>query len=268
MKHRKILRAEAAHAHDIIRMRILTREFAPGTPLVLRSLAADLGTDVVPVRNALHRLAEERLATGRNGGGWTVPLLSAEAVRELCIQREVLEVRSARRCALRAGVGGVAHLRLLADEIKSSKREAAWDPVEPWEWRFHAAIAEIAGSPVLREQIEQTLVVRLAWRPEGWGAAHDDLVDAIAAGDQDGAGQAMHRHLQPNLRLPLSTTRDGNEDEDPSAVERPLATRESRVHAGRRGGRRICVAACAAMVGFLFRHREWLGLERGRYPAG
>ena len=67
VKHREILRTQAAHAHDTIRMRILTREFAPGTPLVLRSLAADLGTDVVPVRNALHRLAEERLATGGNG---------------------------------------------------------------------------------------------------------------------------------------------------------------------------------------------------------
>ena len=57
--------------------------FAPGERLEPSSLAADLVSSVTPVRDALHRLAGERLVQAARQNGFRVPLLTERDLRQL-----------------------------------------------------------------------------------------------------------------------------------------------------------------------------------------
>ena len=195
MKRRRRFDTQAGHAYDVLRRRILNREFAPGTRLVLRDLAEQLGTSVIPVRDALVQLTTERLTVGGAGQGWEVVSLSTLDVREVCVVREALETESVRRCAETAGPEDVAYLRSVAEALDGMYRETAQDPLE-LEWRFHTGIAEIAKCELLREEIERTLVVCfLATATPARNLTHGLIVDAIASGDPGEAEAVMRDHV-------------------------------------------------------------------------
>ena len=195
---------QAGHAYETLRRRILNREFALGQRLVLRQLAAELGTSVIPVRDALAQLETERLVVGRAGRGWEVVSLSTLDINQVCVVREALESESARLCAQTAGVEDIAHLRSIAEELELLLRDAGKDPLE-LEWRFHASVAGITGCHLLRQEIERTLVVRFVeTTPFGLGIPHGVVVDAIAAGDPDEAERVMRDHLRATQEHLLS----------------------------------------------------------------
>ncbi|MDO6415430.1 GntR family transcriptional regulator [Sphingomonas sp. BIUV-7] len=57
--------------------------YHPGDLLPLQRLADELGTSVSPVRDAVHRLVGERVLLAGQGGGFNVPILSADDVWHL-----------------------------------------------------------------------------------------------------------------------------------------------------------------------------------------
>lgn len=62
-------------AYDWMRSRIAAREFGPGYRLVLGDIAKELGTSVVPVREAIRRLEAEGLVTFEHNVGARVTLV-------------------------------------------------------------------------------------------------------------------------------------------------------------------------------------------------
>ena len=86
----------ADRAYRAIRDEILRGQLGPGTALSRRRLARELGMSVLPVTDALRRLAGEGLVETRPRAGTRVRIPTERDVKELYELREALETQSAR----------------------------------------------------------------------------------------------------------------------------------------------------------------------------
>jgi DNA-binding GntR family transcriptional regulator len=98
-------------AYWAIRDAIRTGVIAPGERLIELDLAASLEMSRTPVREALRRLATERLIEGASGRGYVVPTTTIEELVDLFEIRSALEGLAARRAALRMGPAEIDAMR-------------------------------------------------------------------------------------------------------------------------------------------------------------
>lgn len=115
--------------------------FPPGESLEPARLAVELDSSITPVRDALHRLAGERLVQAPRHDGFRVPLLSEAALRDLYGWAGELLLLAARR----ARVSAAAELA---------------DPARPLDLRTEAlwnALAARTGSAEHRICVERAL---------------------------------------------------------------------------------------------------------------
>ncbi|MEM7603659.1 MAG: GntR family transcriptional regulator, partial [Verrucomicrobiota bacterium] len=89
--------SEKAYQH--IRSRVFTGELAPGDRLVNRTLADELGTSFIPVREAISRLASEGLVKQVAGAGAFVRSFDRQEVSEIYDVRELIEPFAAAQAA-------------------------------------------------------------------------------------------------------------------------------------------------------------------------
>ncbi|MFS0771190.1 GntR family transcriptional regulator [Sphingomonas sp. 1P08PE] len=75
--------ATAERVYDALKRRLLAGTIAPGEKLEPGAFADELGSSVTPVRDALHRLAGERLVETRTSEGFHLPLVTEPGLRDL-----------------------------------------------------------------------------------------------------------------------------------------------------------------------------------------
>jgi DNA-binding GntR family transcriptional regulator len=92
----------ADQAYFAIRSLIVSLELAPGDPIREPELTAKLGIGRTPVREALRRLALERLVEVYPRRGMFVTTVDVRDLARLCEVRAVLEPEAARLAAERA----------------------------------------------------------------------------------------------------------------------------------------------------------------------
>lgn len=66
-----------------LKREVMHGRFRPGTPVISHSIAQEFGTSISPVRDAMQRLAAERLLHHQAGGGFEVPHFDASALTNL-----------------------------------------------------------------------------------------------------------------------------------------------------------------------------------------
>lgn len=153
-----------------LREEILDGVRAPGSKLVERDIAAELGVSRVPVRDALRMLVNEGLVTPRPRSWAVVREFTASDVADLHEVRAALEPLAFRLAAQRRTRDGLVRLRAIVDEETAAAdagdavraRRAAGD--------FHEAVVALAGNELLGE-LERSLRSRMRWLL----AQHDDL---------------------------------------------------------------------------------------------
>ena len=161
---------ESERATAALRNEILDGVRAPGSRLVERELANELGVSRIPVRDALRALVAEGLVTPRPRSWAVVRTFEASEIADLIEVREAFESMTFRLAAQRRTREGLARLRRVLDaEIEAAARgdrvrarQAAAD--------FHEEVTALAGNEVLKE-IQQTLGSRMRWLL----GRHDDL---------------------------------------------------------------------------------------------
>lgn len=84
------------HVYRTIRERVFRGEWMPGTRLTLRALAAELGTSVQPVRDAIGKLTVERILVLRPNYSVQLPAVDRPAMDEIFAMRNLLEGEAAR----------------------------------------------------------------------------------------------------------------------------------------------------------------------------
>ncbi|MGW3511964.1 GntR family transcriptional regulator [Streptomyces sp. NPDC000994] len=146
----------------------------PGSKLVERELAAQMGVSRVPVRDALRVLVAEGLVTPRPRTWAVVREFTSSDIADLNEVRGALEALTFRLAAQRRHRAGLDRLRSnLEEELKAAgagdgvrARRAAAD--------FHETVTSMAANELLSE-LEGTFRSRLRWLL----GQHDDLM-AIA----------------------------------------------------------------------------------------
>ncbi len=198
---------------DIVAMRI-----SPGQPINEKAVALDHSVSRTPVREALLRLAGERLVEIFPQSGTFVSRIPIAALPEAILVRKALEELTARRAAENAGPAQVAILRQFIDRQQKLERRGDRDGFHAADDGFHAAIAEIAGHPGIWRLIEQVKMQVDRYRrltlpvPGRMGRVVDEhaaVVAAVAAGDPQQASATMTAHLD-GLSAGIAGVRDLN----------------------------------------------------------
>lgn len=188
-------------AYHEIRRRIVSLELAPGAVIEERQLVAQLGIGRTPVREALRRLAQERLVEVYPRRGMFVTGVDVRELARLSEVREVLEPEAARLAAERATGADREGLRALQAELEAGGGDQLMDLDE----RIHRAVYRAAHNDLLEATLEQYYVLALRiWSiavdhaPELEEAieAHRSLLEAIQAGDGERAADTMRAHVQ------------------------------------------------------------------------
>lgn len=197
--------APATRVYEALRARILDGELLPGTHLKQQSIADQMGTSQAPVISALSQLAQDGLVTHERGQGCRVSDLSLESIEDMLTVRRALETEAARLAARRAGPEDLEHLGHRVERMVELVRQGRRADADVADVEFHMAVARLARSPDLLHMLKRCHVLEVVHRRmtaneclgdfQNLAVNHRTLADAIASGDPDRAGKAMHAHL-------------------------------------------------------------------------
>ncbi|MCD5345380.1 GntR family transcriptional regulator [Agromyces sp. H3Y2-19a] len=195
-----VFEPESVRVTRRIRDEILDGVRLPGSKLVERDLAEELGVSRVPVREALKTLVAEGLVTPRPRTWAVVREFTPADVADLNEVRSALEVLAFRLAANRRTREGLERLRAaLETELDAARagdaaraRRAAAD--------FHETVTAIAGNDLLFE-IDGLLRSRIRWLLvqhedlDRVAAEHQALYDAIAQRDVTRVSTLILAHM-------------------------------------------------------------------------
>lgn len=193
-----------ARAYLEIKARILDNELMPGSSHLEQDLAQSLGMSRTPVREALIRLADERLVEIRPRHGVRVLPVSVEDMRDIYELLTELEALAARRAAeLGLSAAEIAALEAAVAEMDGA---LARDDLEAWssaDTRFHDLLVAashnkrlVAAVKLCLDQVHRARRYTLGLRPKP-SASNDDhraVVAAIRARDAAMAHRVHHEH--------------------------------------------------------------------------
>ena len=188
-------------AYSLILSAIDNGTYRPGDRLVESELAERFGVSRTPVREALQRLETQSMLT-RDGRSLIVATLDHNQLAELYTVRTELEALAARLAARHATR---EETRVLGQMVADDRHVIA-DPqaLSRANRRFHHQIHLASHNRYLVQQLDivhrtMALMARTSLAAQGRGekalAEHQLIVDAIAAGDADGAEQALRDHI-------------------------------------------------------------------------
>lgn len=194
----------SARIHAALREQIIAMEITPGTALQEKQIALSCGVSRTPVREAILKLADERLVDIFPQYGTFVSRISLPAVRDAMVIRQALERTAAREAAARAEKADIARLRAGLADQKAAHEGGRIGDFHVADEDFHQMVAEISGHPNLwrvvraeKAQVDRCRILTLpaADRRASVMAEHRAIVDAIARNDAEAAEAAMARHL-------------------------------------------------------------------------
>jgi DNA-binding GntR family transcriptional regulator len=193
----------ADRAYYAIRGLIVTLELAPGAVVREPELTARLGIGRTPVREALRRLAQERLVEVFPRRGMFVTKVDVRDLVRLCEVRVALEPEAARLAAERATQADLAELRGVLGELDGRRKREPRALIDLDE-RIHRAIYHASHNPYLAETLEQYYAHALriwmvALARTDIGAAvggHHAVLEAVVRGDGARAARLMREHVE------------------------------------------------------------------------
>ena len=194
--------AERVYAH--IKEAVLGRRYEGGTLLTEGDLAEAVGVSRTPVREALLRLEVEGLIKLYPKKGALVLAVSAQEIADVVETRLLVEEFAARK-AVPASAQLIGRLEELLEEQRQLAEAGDLAAVSVKDRCFHAEIVRNAGNDILSRLYDQLrdrqlrMGVAVMEAHPGRIAAniteHGELLEAIRAGDADGAAQVVRRHV-------------------------------------------------------------------------
>jgi DNA-binding GntR family transcriptional regulator len=206
-----------------VRGDILAGRFRPGERLRLAALTERHGVSLSVVREALTRLAAQKLVTAEPQLGFAVATMSAAELEDLTAVRCDIEGLALRRSIERGDIAWEGRLVSAHHVLANTPAIAPGEPrrlTEDWALAhadFHAALVDGCGSPMLR-QIRQSLYdaaeLYRRWSlpaevhravPRDVPAEHRALIEATLARDADRAVALLVEHIRYTTRILLES---------------------------------------------------------------
>lgn len=210
-------RPSASLAQDVyrrLRQDIVAGLYPPGSKLTMEALSAAYGTGASPVREALTRLAADRLVRAAPQRGFWVERLSHEVFTDITETRVRLETMALGDAMAKGGEAWEVDLIAAKHRLD---RLAGDDPLtrpsETWEARhraFHRALTAACGSPwllhfldLLMDQIDRNRRSAgvIATSATGLGVSHGGLVEAALARRTECAQRILEQHVRDTARI-------------------------------------------------------------------
>ena len=193
---------QAERALQDIRRDVLSMAFAPGEPVSERALQDRYHMSRTPIRAALAALSAEGLVDRDPRGGYLIAPIDLTEIRDLFEFREELEDTAVRLACRRAQAEDLAALRQTIDRGRTDFR------VEDWMASgldVHVELAALSGNPFLRDAVRAAVgrALRLRWllasdaaqRETAW-QEHTEILDLVAAGQEDAAARQIRLHTR------------------------------------------------------------------------
>lgn len=208
-------RSLAQDTYEAIRAQILTGELTSGQRLRLSQLAKSFGVSLSVVREAVTRLASERLLESIPQIGFRVRVLSVDDLLDLTRVRTEIETLALRDSLEHGDLAWESQLVAAHHALASTPRVDA-DGTRNLEWlsrhaAFHEALCAACGSPWLldlRQQLFAASELYRFWFGQVQDAQPDDeaeraivhehqaLLDAALARDVDAAVERLAAHFE------------------------------------------------------------------------
>jgi DNA-binding GntR family transcriptional regulator len=197
---------------QLLRERIYSGAYPPGTKLRQEQLADQLRVSRTPLREALRVLERDGLVQSEPGRGVRVIEADPALLAEAYDLREAVDGAAARLAARHATAADAARLH-----AQLAVQRAA---VEPWDAaaytltnvEFHTLVMELSGNRFIMAELplvrmtSQVFTPVMLLPPERGHAAvadHEEIVDAIAANDPERAERRARAHIRETIaRLP------------------------------------------------------------------
>ena len=205
--------SEKAYHH--IRERVFSGELAPGSQLVNRTLAAEVGTSFIPVREAISRLASEGIVEQVAGAGAFVKQFDRQEISEIYDVRELFEPFAAAEAARLINQHELSELEaILSDwealgaKISKRKRGAVDADLDRWlelNERFHEIVIAASRNRILSKFTSGVQVLSLCF------AAHRGSPKLLS-------DELVQRTLTSHRRLYRAI--ETHQSEDASAIVR------------------------------------------------
>ncbi len=210
----------AARVFIQLRRDILACVLMPSEKLRLDALRKQYGVGFTPLREALSRLAGERLVVSEGQRGFRVAPVSTDDLDDITSLRCEIEPLALRLSIERGddrwearAIGAYHHLSLMPRQ--------RWKPGDPkmadWNQRhaaFHHALIDCCGSPrllAIRESLfdhaqrYQRLWIAFGETPRDDEKEHRDICEVVLARDVEAAGRLMVEHVVETARLMRET---------------------------------------------------------------
>jgi DNA-binding GntR family transcriptional regulator len=228
-------------AYERIKSMVIDGALPPGTSLSVSALAVELGMSRSPVREAVQRLIHDGLATHVAHRGAMVTQVDAVELDSLYVVKEPLEGLAARLATERMTVDDEQILReLLAQHEELLSAGAPGSVHTQMDLTLHRTVHLIAGNPALAEVLAQfagrtNLAFPALWTSKEMARLaideHRAIVDAMIAGDPDGAERAARRHVscirlrwaRRNRSAEVGTSSAGRTSAGTSSIDAPVA---------------------------------------------
>lgn len=189
---------------DQLRTGIMNGLFRPGDQLAESQLASQLAVSRGPLREAMQRLVQEGLLRGERHRGLFVAELAAGDVRDIYLAREAVEGAAVRELLAGGTPDRLGELEQVVSQMGAASQRGDWSSLADLDLRFHARLVAAAGSPRLQRMMRTLLVeTRICQgalkgryaRDTDLADEHRDILDAIAAGDQQKALALVSAHM-------------------------------------------------------------------------
>jgi DNA-binding GntR family transcriptional regulator len=196
---------EAVPVVDAIRAAIADGEFVPNQRLVEADLSERFGASRTNVRTALVQLAGEGLVERVQNRGARVRAVSLAEAVEITEVRMALEGLCAAKAAERLTDADRHRLREIGDAMRAAVASGDLLGYSELNRRLHGLVLSLAGqttAAAILERLRGQSVrhqFRLAMHPGRPAISlpqHLEIIEALCAGDADGAEAAMRRHIR------------------------------------------------------------------------
>jgi DNA-binding GntR family transcriptional regulator len=224
--------AAADGVYEALREAIVAKRLLPGERLAEEQLAKRFGVSRTPVREALLRLEAEQFATRVARRGLVVRPIPERDVLEVYAVRAALDGLAASLAAEQATPPDRARLRWISDQIRDAADQSDYAKMAELNIELHEALCDAAHNGMLLLFMRQIhdWVRRFGEadttfsRPGRAGEAiveHDQIIDAIEAGDAERAGSLAREHMNRAREARIAMLRERSQED---GNDEPVAT--------------------------------------------
>lgn len=200
----------AETAYFQLRELIVHGTLRPGEVVNEQELADHLGLGRTPVREAVQRLAWQKVVTIFPRRGMAVAKLGFDDILGIFEARETIEVKIAELAALRRTAQDVEALEQLRLAVERSAESGEYYRFLGDDQALHRGIARAARNSFLEETVDHLLMLSAWIWHQYFGIhgphrtnhfRHSEIIQAIIDQDESAARVAMSEHIQQSRKL-------------------------------------------------------------------